>query len=79
MFHYSESLGGSVLTVTCCVGQVFFEEDVDKGKYCGHLYGLGTSYVSNGASFDPFSNSHTPNAIEDANPGATGGATASVS
>ena len=66
-------------SVTCCVGQVFFEEDVDKGKYCGHLYGLGTSYVSNGASFDPFSNSHTPNAIEDANPGATGGATASVS
>ena len=62
-----------------CVVQVFFEEDVDKGKYCGHLYGLGTSYVSNGASFDPFSNSHTPNAIEDANPGATGGAAASVS
>jgi hypothetical protein len=42
--------------------QVFFEEEVDKNKYCGHLYGLGTAYVTNGnASTSDF-------ASEDPNP-----------
>ncbi len=25
--------------------EMFFENDIDDSKYCGHLYGLGTSYV----------------------------------
>ncbi|KAL8616725.1 CCR4-NOT transcription complex subunit 7 [Nucella lapillus] len=58
--------------------EVFFEEDVDKSKYCGHLYGLGTSYVSNGMNSDG-GNSHTPSALEDGNSGAVGGATANFS
>ena len=53
-----------------CNLQVFFEEDVDKSKYCGHLYGLGTSYVSNGINSDSGNNSHTPNAVEEGNSGA---------
>lgn len=28
--------------------EMFFEDDIDDAKYCGHLYGLGTSYVING-------------------------------
>lgn len=27
---------------------MFFEDNIDDAKYCGHLYGLGTSYVMNG-------------------------------
>lgn len=30
--------------------QMFFEDNIDDAKYCGHLYGLGTSYVQNGNS-----------------------------
>ena len=30
--------------------QMFFEDNIDDAKYCGHLYGLGTSYVQNGTS-----------------------------
>ena len=29
---------------------MFFEDNIDDAKYCGHLYGLGTSYVQNGGS-----------------------------
>lgn len=28
--------------------EMFFEDNIDDAKYCGHLYGLGTSYVVNG-------------------------------
>ncbi|KFM79896.1 CCR4-NOT transcription complex subunit 7, partial [Stegodyphus mimosarum] len=28
--------------------EMFFEDNIDDAKYCGHLYGLGTSYVMNG-------------------------------
>lgn len=30
---------------------MFFEDNIDDGKYCGHLYGLGTSFAVNGNSF----------------------------
>lgn len=30
--------------------EMFFEDNIDDAKYCGHLYGLGTSYVQNGGS-----------------------------
>ena len=26
---------------------MFFEDDIDDSKYCGHLYGLGTNFVVN--------------------------------
>lgn len=29
--------------------QMFFEDNIDDAKYCGHLYGLGTSFVVNGS------------------------------
>lgn len=28
--------------------EMFFEDNIDDAKYCGHLYGLGTSYANNG-------------------------------
>ncbi|XP_046853546.1 CCR4-NOT transcription complex subunit 7-like isoform X2 [Xenia sp. Carnegie-2017] len=28
--------------------ELFFEDKIDDAKYCGHLYGLGTSYANNG-------------------------------
>ena len=28
---------------------MFFEDNIDDAKYCGHLYGLGASYVQNGS------------------------------
>ncbi|BES99349.1 CCR4-NOT transcription complex subunit [Nesidiocoris tenuis] len=31
--------------------EMFFEDNIDDGKYCGHLYGLGTSFAVNGNSF----------------------------
>ena len=30
--------------------EMFFEDNIDDVKYCGHLYGLGTSFVNNGGS-----------------------------
>uniref|UniRef100_A0A2M4CJK4 poly(A)-specific ribonuclease n=1 Tax=Anopheles darlingi TaxID=43151 RepID=A0A2M4CJK4_ANODA len=30
--------------------ELFFEDNIDNAKYCGHLYGLGTSFVANGNS-----------------------------
>lgn len=32
--------------------EMFFEDNIDDAKYCGHLYGLGTAYVVNGNSYD---------------------------
>ncbi|CAH1777884.1 unnamed protein product [Owenia fusiformis] len=51
--------------------EMFFEDNIDDAKYCGHLYGLGTSYVQNGNSCEVINqssayagpgktNSHTP-------------------
>ncbi|XP_053203782.1 CCR4-NOT transcription complex subunit 7-like [Panonychus citri] len=31
--------------------EMFFEDNIDDAKYCGHLYGLGASYVMNGNCF----------------------------
>ncbi|XP_023231614.1 CCR4-NOT transcription complex subunit 7-like [Centruroides vittatus] len=31
--------------------EMFFEDNIDDAKYCGHLYGLGTSYIHNGNSY----------------------------
>jgi len=31
--------------------EMFFEDNIDDAKYCGHLYGLGASFVMNGNSF----------------------------
>lgn len=30
--------------------EMFFEDNIDDAKYCGHLYGLGTSFVQNGTN-----------------------------
>lgn len=30
--------------------EMFFEDNIDDVKYCGHLYGLGASFVQNGSS-----------------------------
>ena len=37
---------------------MFFEDNIDDAKYCGHLYGLGTSYVQNGSSYENHAYSH---------------------
>jgi len=31
--------------------ELFFEDNIDDAKYCGHLYGLGTSYVNGGSAY----------------------------
>ncbi|XP_053953538.1 CCR4-NOT transcription complex subunit 7 isoform X1 [Anastrepha obliqua] len=31
--------------------EMFFEDNIDNAKYCGHLYGLGTSFIVNGTNF----------------------------
>ena len=30
--------------------EMFFEDDIDDSKYCGHLFGLGTNYVASTSS-----------------------------
>lgn len=30
--------------------EMFFEDNIDDVKYCGHLYGLGTSFVNGGST-----------------------------
>ena len=43
--------------------EMFFEDDIDDSKYCGHLFGLGTSYVvtpSNTNSSPPVATTSTP-------------------
>jgi CCR4-NOT transcription complex subunit 7/8 len=43
--------------------EMFFEDNIDDAKYCGHLYGLGTSFVMNGNYHDEMNhNNHTPSA-----------------
>jgi len=40
--------------------EMFFEDNIDDAKYCGHLYGLGTSFVMNGNSYhDEQHNNHS--------------------
>jgi len=45
--------------------EMFFEDNIDDAKYCGHLYGLGASFVMNGNSGPEEAgthvNNHTPN------------------
>ncbi|XP_054152935.1 CCR4-NOT transcription complex subunit 7-like [Oppia nitens] len=38
--------------------EMFFEDNIDDAKYCGHLYGLGTAFVMNG-NYDESNNSST--------------------
>ena len=40
----------NLLTFRCHL-QMFFEDNIDDAKYCGHLYGLGNSFVVNGNSY----------------------------
>lgn len=44
--------------------EMFFEDHIDDVKYCGHLYGLGTSYV-NGSSMSQ--NSSQTNLLQNSN------------
>lgn len=30
---------------------MFFEDNIDNAKYCGHLYGLGTTFIMNGNNY----------------------------
>lgn len=32
--------------------EMFFEDNIDDAKYCGHLYGLGTASIPNGSSYE---------------------------
>lgn len=41
--------------------EMFFEDNIDNAKYCGHLYGLGTSFIVNGNNY-PTDNGETNNA-----------------
>jgi len=41
--------------------EMFFEDNIDDAKYCGHLYGLGTSFVVNGNSFNDNENNSNNN------------------
>jgi len=31
--------------------ELFFEDNIDNAKYCGHLYGLGTTFITNGNNY----------------------------
>jgi hypothetical protein len=39
----------NISTIICPLNyrmkEMFFEDDIDDSKYCGHLYGLGTNFV----------------------------------
>ncbi|XP_071540400.1 CCR4-NOT transcription complex subunit 7 [Panulirus ornatus] len=39
--------------------EMFFEDKIDDAKYCGHLYGLGTSFVNGNSSASYTDNGHT--------------------
>jgi len=41
--------------------EMFFEDNIDDAKYCGHLYGLGTSFVMNGSYHDDLNNHNNHN------------------
>lgn len=30
---------------------MFFEDNIDNAKYCGHLYGLGNTFITNGNNY----------------------------
>lgn len=57
--------------------EMFFEDNIDDSKYCGHLYGLGASYVQNGSgNYDNFSgygpsSTHTPTSNGETPPSST--------
>uniref|UniRef100_A0A336KBA5 poly(A)-specific ribonuclease n=1 Tax=Culicoides sonorensis TaxID=179676 RepID=A0A336KBA5_CULSO len=36
--------------------EMFFEDNIDNAKYCGHLYGLGTSFIVNGNNYNATDN-----------------------
>lgn len=40
---------------------MFFEDNIDNAKYCGHLYGLGTSFIVNGATYHDNNNGENNN------------------
>jgi hypothetical protein len=48
---------------------MFFEDHIDDAKYCGHLYGLGASFVQNGTnnsssnSTNNYDNSHASGTV----------------
>nr|ACO14594.1 CCR4-NOT transcription complex subunit 7 [Caligus clemensi] len=46
--------------------EMFFEDDIDDSKYCGHLYGLGTNFVGSSNS-NGSSNSSSSSASSSAN------------
>lgn len=33
---------------------MYFEDSIDEQKYCGHLFGLGTSLFTNGIPYDAY-------------------------
>lgn len=41
--------------------EMFFEDNIDNAKYCGHLYGLGTSFIVNGATYHDNNNGENNN------------------
>eukprot|EP00096_Caligus_rogercresseyi_P009546 TRINITY_DN3250_c0_g1_i1.p1 TRINITY_DN3250_c0_g1~~TRINITY_DN3250_c0_g1_i1.p1 ORF type:complete len:368 (+),score=145.26 TRINITY_DN3250_c0_g1_i1:133-1236(+) len=51
--------------------EMFFEDDIDDSKYCGHLYGLGTNFVGSAANNNNNSNN---NATSTSNTTTTNGA-----
>merc|ERR1719419_636068 len=39
--------------------ELFFEDNIDDTKYCGQLYGLGSSYMQNGANSSAYSGQYS--------------------
>ena len=58
--------------------QMFFEDNIDDAKYCGHLYGLGTSFVQNGTNNSEQANSNYSAAPPNSHPTANNGDTGSM-
>merc|ERR1712226_1503422 len=62
--------------------EMFFEDDIDDSKYCGHLFGLGTSYVvtpSNTNSSPPVSTAAAPASSTNTTTATTSAASSTVS
>nr|XP_019538875.2 CCR4-NOT transcription complex subunit 7 isoform X1 [Aedes albopictus] len=55
--------------------EMFFEDNIDNAKYCGHLYGLGTSFIVNGSNNTTSSNT---NSNSNANMGGGAGSNANT-
>lgn len=54
--------------------EMFFEDNIDDAKYCGHLYGLGTSYVQNGSGYESltsYQNHNSTPTVDDSNSSST--------